>query len=45
MWKPLILRTNCRDAARISTSVAGGSKLKSGLMLLHMADDLKVPDF
>ena len=34
--KPLILRTNCTDAARTSSSVAGGSKLKSGLMFLHM---------
>ncbi len=30
--KPLSLRTNCSDAARISASVAGGSKLKSVLM-------------
>ena len=29
--KPLILRTNCIDAARTSSSVAGGSKLNSGL--------------
>jgi hypothetical protein len=34
---PLILRTNCSEAARISSSVAGGSKLKSGLMFLHIA--------
>ncbi len=31
--KPLILRTYCREAARISSSVTGGSKLKSGLIL------------
>src|SRR5688572_21675764 len=34
--KPLILRTNCTDAARTSSSVAGGSKLKSGRMFLHI---------
>src|SRR5688500_11142050 len=34
---PLSLRTNCSDAARTSSSVAGGSKLNSVLMLLHMA--------
>lgn len=34
---PLSFRTNWSDAARISSSVAGGSKLKSVLMLLHMA--------
>src|SRR5579864_3294998 len=35
--KPLSLRTNCSDASRISSSVAGGSKLKRVLMLRHMA--------
>ena len=35
--KPLILRTNCTDAARTSSSLAGGSKLKSGRMFLHIA--------
>ena len=34
--KPLTLRTNCSAAARISSSVDGGSKLKSVLMFLHM---------
>ena len=34
--KPLILRTYCNDAAWISSSVAGGSKLNSGLMFLHI---------
>ena len=34
--KPLSLRTNCSDAARISSWVAGGLKLKSVLMLRHM---------
>jgi hypothetical protein len=30
------LRTNWSEAARISSSVAGGSKLKSVFMLRHM---------
>jgi hypothetical protein len=34
--KPLILRTNCSDAARTSSSVVGGSKLNNGRMLRHM---------
>src|ERR1043165_4092219 len=34
--KPLSLRTNCSEAARISSCVAGGSKLNSVLMLRHM---------
>ena len=33
---PLSFRTNWAEAARISSSVAGGSKLKSVLMLRHM---------
>ncbi len=33
---PEIFRTNCRLAFRISSSVAGGSKLKSGRILRHM---------
>src|SRR5436309_3318628 len=33
---PLIFLTNCREAARISWSVAGGSKLKRVLMFLHI---------
>src|SRR5262249_42115366 len=43
--KPLSLRTNCSDAARISSSVAGGSKLKSVLMLLHMIPPADVPAY
>jgi hypothetical protein len=34
---PLIFRTNCNEAARTSSGVTGGSKLKSVLMFLHMA--------
>lgn len=33
---PLIFRTNCSDAARISSSVTGGSKLKRSLILRHI---------
>ena len=33
---PLIFLTNCREASRISASVAGGWKLYSVLMFLHM---------
>src|SRR6476469_9568667 len=36
LLKPLIFRTNCSDAARISSSVTGGSKLKSVLMFRHI---------
>src|SRR5262249_1875915 len=35
---PLSLRTNCSEAARISSSVAGGSKLNSVLILRHILD-------
>src|SRR6266496_4076596 len=38
---PLIFLTNCNDAARISSSVTGGSKLKSVLMFRHMAGSRK----
>ena len=34
--KPLILRTYWSEAARISSSVAGGAKLNNVLMFLHM---------
>src|SRR6185503_5856344 len=37
LLKPLSLRTNCKAEARISASVAGGSKLNSVLMLRHMS--------
>ena len=37
LLKPLIFLTNCNDAARISSSVTGGSKLKSTLIFRHMA--------
>ena len=35
--KPLSLRTNCSEEARISSSEAGGLKLYSVLMARHMA--------
>src|SRR4051795_1219466 len=38
---PLILRTYWSAAAAISSSVAGGSKLESGRMFLHMACSLR----
>src|SRR6266446_3731791 len=37
LLKPLTFLTNCRAAARISSSVTGGAKLKRVLMFLHMA--------
>lgn len=36
LLKPLILRTNCSAAARISSSLAGGSVWKSVLTFLHI---------
>src|SRR5689334_5019876 len=36
LLKPLTFRTNCSEAARISSSVTGGSKLNRVLMFLHM---------
>src|SRR5690242_2616760 len=35
-WNPVIFRTNCKEAARTSSGVTGGSKLNSVLMLRHM---------
>src|SRR5437879_2868501 len=40
--KPLIFLTNCSEAARTSSSVTGGSKLKSVLIFLHIRVDLNV---
>jgi len=36
LFIPLIFRTNCNAADRISSSVTGGSKWNKGLMLRHM---------
>src|SRR5215211_6204528 len=36
LLKPLILRTYCNAAARISSSFTGGSKLNRGLMFRHI---------
>src|SRR6266851_10071240 len=36
LLKPLIFLTNCSEAARTSSSVTGGSKLKSVLIFLHI---------
>src|SRR5579862_421226 len=38
---PLIFLTNWSDDARTSSGVAGGSKLKSVLIFLHISDDLR----
>src|SRR5262249_36528034 len=45
LLKPLILRTNCKDAARISSSVVGGSKLKRFLIFLHIMGYPKIKIF
>ena len=42
LLKPLTFRTNCREAARISSSVTGGEKLKRILIFRHMSDALNV---
>src|SRR5437660_8644861 len=39
---PLIFLTNCMEASRISSSVAGGSKLNRVLIFLHISQGLKV---
>ena len=36
LLKPVIFLTNCSDAARTSSSVTGGSKLKRFLIFLHI---------
>src|SRR5580692_2661437 len=36
LLKPLIFLTNCSDAARISSALTGGSKLKRVLIFLHI---------
>ena len=43
LLKPVIFRTNCREAARISSAVGGGSKLKRGLMFLHIKQNRLPP--
>src|ERR1700737_81601 len=40
LLKPVIFLTNCSDAARISSSLTGGSKLKRVLIFLHIERDL-----
>src|ERR1700680_1320423 len=40
LLNPVIFRTNCSEAARTSSSVTGGSKLKSVLIFLHINRDL-----
>src|SRR2546427_9300978 len=41
LLKPLIFLTNWSEAARTSSSVTGGSKLKRVLIFLHIPNDLK----
>jgi hypothetical protein len=45
LLKPLSFRTNCKQAARISSSVTAGWKLKSVLMLLHTFVYLEIQQF
>jgi hypothetical protein len=45
LLKPVIFRAYCRAAARVSSSVTGGSKLKSVLIFLHMQFDLTFQNF
>src|SRR5437763_10713202 len=40
LLNPVIFLTNCNEAARTSSSVTGGLKLKRVLMFLHIAVDL-----
>src|SRR5579864_9821233 len=44
LLRPLIFLTNWSEAARISSWVTGGSKLKRFLMFLHIRYDLKVSE-
>jgi len=44
LLKPLTFLTNCNETARISSSVTGGWKLKSVLMLLHIIVYLDVSE-
>lgn len=41
LLKPLIFLTYCKEAARTSSSVTGGSKLKSILIFRHIFQNLK----
>jgi hypothetical protein len=43
LLKPVIFLTNCSEAARTSSSVTGGSKLKRGLIFLHILVGLEGP--
>ncbi len=42
LLKPLIFLTNCSEAARTSSGVTGGSKLKSVLIFRHMGSALSL---
>src|SRR5271166_4272877 len=41
LLNPVIFLTNCSEAARVSSSVTGGAKLKSVLIFLHIVGDLR----
>src|SRR5882757_2203410 len=41
LLKPVIFLTNCSEAARISSALTGGLKLKRVLMFLHIQRDLR----
>lgn len=44
LLKPLIFRTNWSEAARISSGVTGGSKLKRILIFLHIHNYLELSE-
>src|SRR6266478_3353976 len=45
LLNPLIFLTNCSDAARTSSALTGGSKLKRVLIFLHIQHDLQQHEF
>jgi len=44
LLKPVIFLTNCSEAARTSSALTGGSKLKSVFDILHISADLQRED-
>src|ERR1041385_807634 len=42
LLKPLIFLTNWREAARISSSITGGSKLYRVLIFRHIGSDFRI---
>src|SRR5260370_3885427 len=45
LLKPVIFLTNCSEAARTSSALTGGSKLKRVLIFLHIQHDLQQHEF